>query len=133
MHDETYKKLFAFPRMVEDLLRSLLPGAWLDEIDFSTLQKLSAEYVGDELRKRRGDTVWRVRLHRSWLHVLVLLEFQSTDDPDMALRILEYTAMLYRELGRNRALHPDGKRPPGCRSCCTTARRGGRPRWRSGS
>lgn len=112
VHDENYKKLFSFPRMVEDLLRSLLPGAWPDEIDFSTLQKLSAEYVSDKLRKRRGDTVWRVRLHRGWLHVLVLLEFQSTGDPDMALRILEYTAMLYRELRRNKALYQDGKRPP---------------------
>ena len=112
VHDENYKKLFVFARMVEDLVRSLVPGDWLDEIDFSTLQKLSAEYVGDDLRKRRGDTVWRVRSRRGWLHVLVLLEFQSTDDPDMALRILEYTALLYRELRRNKALGPDGKRPP---------------------
>ena len=43
--------------------------------------------------------------------MLVVLEFQSTDDPEMALRILEYTALLYRELGRNDALGPDGKRP----------------------
>ena len=42
----------------------------------------------------------------------MLLEFQSTDDPDMALRILEYTALLYRELARNDALGPDRRRPP---------------------
>ena len=30
----------------------------------------------------------------------------------MALRILEYTALLYWELRRNEALGPDGKRPP---------------------
>ena len=112
MHDENYKKIFSFPRMVEDLLRGLVPGDWLDEVDFSTLQKLSAEYVSDELRRRHGDSVWRVRLRGGWLHVLVLLEFQSTDDPDMALRILEYTALLYREIRRNKALGPDGKRPP---------------------
>ena len=43
--------------------------------------------------------------------MLVLLEFQSAADPDMALRILEYTTLLYRELKRNEALGPDGKRP----------------------
>ena len=32
--------------------------------------------------------------------MLVMLEFQSRDDPGMALRVLEYTAMLYRELLR---------------------------------
>jgi len=112
MHDEHYKQLFAFPRMVEDLLRGFVAGDWIDEFDFATLQKLPAEYVSDERRTRRGDTVWQVCHRDAWLHVLVLLEFQSTDDPDMALRILEYTALLYRELARNDALGPDRRRPP---------------------
>ena len=111
VYDRNYKKLFAFPRMVEDLLRGFVGSDWVAEIDFSTLQKLSAEYVGDELHQRHGDTVWRVRHREGWLHVLVLLEFQSTAEPDMALRILEYTTLLYRELGRNDALGPDAKRP----------------------
>ena len=112
MHDEHYKRLFAFPRLVEDLLRGFVGGDWIDDVDFSTLDKLSADYVSDERRARRGDTVWRVRRRDAWLHVLVLLEFQSQDDPDMALRILEYTTLLYQELARNRALEPDGRRPP---------------------
>ena len=111
MHDENYKRLFAFPRIVADLVRVLLPGDQLVAFDFATLEKLSSEYVSDELRNRRGDAVWRLRSRDGWLHVLVLLEFQSTDDSDMALRILEYTALLYRELRRNEALGPDGKRP----------------------
>ena len=36
MHDEVYKRLFAFPRMVEDLLRGFVRGEWIDDIDFST-------------------------------------------------------------------------------------------------
>lgn len=104
MHDETYKKLFAFPRMVEDLLRGFVAGPWSKEIDFSTLEKLSAEYVSDELLARHGDAVWRVRLHQSWLYLLVLLEFQSQDEPRMALRILAYTSLLYQELVRNGAV-----------------------------
>ena len=112
MHDETYKTLFAFPRMVEDLLRGFVGGAWIDRIDFATLEKLSADYVSDELRTRHGDTVWRVRHRDAWLHVLVLLEFQSTSDPDMALRILAYTTLLYQELARSKASAPDGRRAP---------------------
>ena len=56
--------------------------------------------------------MWRVRQRDAWLHVLVLLEFQSTDDPDMAVRILEYTTLRFRELRRTRALEPDGCRRP---------------------
>ena len=104
MHDEIYKKLFAFPRMVEDLLRGFVAGPWSAEIDFSTLEKLSAEYVSDELLARHGDTVWKVRLRESWLYLLVLLEFQSRDEPRMALRILAYTSLLYQELVRNGAV-----------------------------
>jgi len=128
MHDEHYKHLFAFPRMVEDLLRGFVRGDWIDAVDFSTLDKLSAEYVSDERRSRHGDTVWRVRHRDAWLHVLVLLEFQSNDDPDMALRILEYTTLLYQELARNGALEPDGHGPRCCPSCSTAAMRPGAPR-----
>ena len=112
MHDETYKKLFAFPRMVEDLLRGFVAGLRVDDIDFSTLQKLSAEYVSDDLRRRHGDAVWRVRLRGGWLYLVVLLEFQSRDEPRMALRILTYTGLLYEELVRNGAVASGEPLPP---------------------
>ena len=100
--DPVYKRLYAFPEMVADLLRSLFPDDALGA-DYETLRRLPAEYVADDYRQRRGDAVWQLRAESApdgWLHVLVLLEFQSTDDPSMALRVLEYTAMLYRELLR---------------------------------
>ncbi len=105
LHDENYKRLFAFPLMVEHLLRACLPGDLLAAADFSTLSKLSTEYVSDELRKRHGDNVWRLRLRRRrrWAYVLVLLEFQSEDDHWMALRIQTYAGLLYQELVRNKA------------------------------
>ena len=112
MQDPNYKRLFSFPRMVEDLLRGFLPGDWLAELDFSTLRKLPTEYVSDELLKRHGDCVWRLRRRGEWLYLLVLLEFQSTDEPRMALRILTYTSLLYQELVRNDALDAQGRLPP---------------------
>ena len=111
MQDPNYKRLFSFPRMVEDLLRGFLPGSWLAELDFSTLRKLPTEYVSDELLKRHGDCVWRLRRRVEWLYLLVLLEFQSTDEPRMALRILTYTSLLYQELVRNDALDAGGRLP----------------------
>ena len=109
--DPVYKRLYAFPEMVADLLRSLLPEE-LPDVDAASLQKLPAEYVSDDYRQRRGDTVWRLPAPSGDMYVLVLLEFQSTNDATMALRILEYTAMLYGELVREGALGPDGLLPP---------------------
>ena len=110
--DPIYKRLYTFARMVEDLLRSLFTTTELDA-DYGTLEKLSAEYVGDALQQRRGDTAWRLHTRGtdgSWLHVLVMLEFQTKTDSAMALRVLEYTALLYGELLR-RGTKP-GALPP---------------------
>ena len=110
--DPIYKRLYAFARMVEDLLRTLFAPDELDA-DYDTLEKLSTEYVGDAFQRRHGDTAWRLRTCGAddWLHVLVMLEFQSTTDAAMALRVLEYTALLYSELVRNGKATP-GALPP---------------------
>ena len=100
--DPIYKRLYAFPEMVADLLRSVLPADALGTLDLSTLDKMSASYVGDNYRRRRGDAVWRVRRAGRWAYVLVLLEFQSSSDATMALRVMEYTVLLYKELLNNK-------------------------------
>ena len=81
-------------------------------------RELSTEYVSDELLKRHGDTVWRLRLREHWMYLLILLEFQSKDDRWMALRILTYTGLLFQELVRNEAPGiTDGRLRRCCRSC----------------
>ena len=112
MHDPIYRRLFAFPRMVRDLLRAVGDPDWLGDVDLGTLEKLPAEHVGDSGQQRRGDAVWRVRFRNGWLYLLVLLEFQSRSDARMALRNLEYTALLYRELDRRGELGEPGRWPP---------------------
>ena len=77
--DPIYKRLYAFPEMVADLLRSVLPAAVFDALDLSTLDKVPASYVGDDFRQRHGDAVWRVYAAGRWTYVLVLLEFQSLE------------------------------------------------------
>ena len=126
MHDAAYKGLFSHRRMVEDLLRGFAAPEWIDAFDFSTLEKLPAEYVSDDLRQRHGDVVWRVRFHKeTWLYLLVMLEFQSTVDPYMAVRTLVYTGLLYQDLIRRDALGPDGRLPP----VLPVVLYNGRPRW----
>ena len=61
MHDASYKLLFSHAEMVEDLLRGFVPHSWVQALDFSTLEKVNASYVTDDLRDRHDDVVWRVR------------------------------------------------------------------------
>ena len=111
LHDENYKRLFASPLMVQDVLRACLPAHRVAAADFSSLGKLSPEYVSDQLSKRHGDTVWHLALGRHRVFLL-LLEFQAQDDRWMALRILTYTGLLLQELIRSRAPEVAGERLP---------------------
>ena len=99
-YDAAYKLLFSFPEMVRDLLAGFVSDEWVAELDLSTLERWPASQVGDTLRERHQDRVWRVRYRDRWLYVLVLLEFQSTVDRTMAVRVLAYTALLYQDLLR---------------------------------
>ena len=60
--------------------------------------------------QRYADAVWRIRYAGAdAAHTLVLLlEFQSTVDPDMATRTLIYTGLLREHLRRQGRLDPDG-------------------------
>ncbi|HEV2851381.1 MAG TPA: Rpn family recombination-promoting nuclease/putative transposase [Thermoanaerobaculia bacterium] len=112
-HDNGYKLLFSHAEMVADLLRGFIREDWVRELDFSSLERVGAGYVSDDLRNRESDIVWRLRWGRSerWVYVYLLLEFQSTVDPFMAVRVMTYLGLLYQDLIRQR-LTPSGKLPP---------------------
>jgi len=111
-HDSSYKLLYSHVAMVRDLLQGFVPGAWIDELDLTTLEKCSGSYISDDLRDRADDLIWRVRWGRDWLYVYLLLEFQSGIDRWMAVRIQTYLGLLYQDLIRTRQLSKVGLLPP---------------------
>jgi predicted transposase YdaD len=89
-HDHSYKLLFSHSAMVADLLRGFVREEWVQKLDFSSLERVGDAFVTDDLREREDDLVWRVRLEKEWLYVYLLIEFQSTIDRFMAVRIQVY-------------------------------------------
>lgn len=113
-HDGGYKLLFSHPRTVEELLRGFVHESWVERLDFSSLERVGASFVSHDLRERHSDSIWRLRLHgggRHWLYVYLLLEFQSTPDPFMAIRLLGYVALLLDELLRRERPAPGESLP----------------------
>lgn len=104
-HDTGYKLLFSHPEMVRDLLTGYMPGAWLQQADFSTLERVNASYVSESERQRHDDMVWRLKVGKQWVWVYLLLEFQSEPDPWMALRMMVYVGLLSQHLVREGELH----------------------------
>ena len=111
-HDHSYKLLFSHPRMVKDLLTGFVKEDWVKELDFDSLEKLNQSYITDDLRERADDVVWRVRFRDQWLYVYLLLEFQSTIDPFMAVRLLSYVGLLYQDLIKTGQLPQKHTLPP---------------------
>lgn len=109
-HDSGYKQLFSHPDMVRDLLTGFVPGPWLQSARFDTLERVNASYVSESDRQRHDDMVWRLRVGPHWVWVYLLLEFQSQDDPWMAVRMMVYVGLLAQHLIQEKQL--DGGRLP---------------------
>lgn len=112
-HDNSYKLLFSHAPLVEDLIRGFIREDWVQGLDYTTLARVGGGYVTEDLRDRESDVVWRVRWGaEEWIYVYLLLEFQSTVDTSMALRVMTYLGLLYQDLERLKLLTPSGRLPP---------------------
>ena len=112
-YDAAYKLLFGNPEMVASLLRDFVAEELLAGLDLSTLERCSGSYVTDELRERHDDMIWRVRRTDGlWCYLYILLEFQSSVDTWMAVRVLAYTALLWQDLIRTGRIREGDRLPP---------------------
>ncbi len=124
-HDPSYKLLFSQPQMVCDLLLGFIGEPWVSELNLKTLEQVSGSFITDDLRNREDDIIWRVRFRDRWLYLYLLLEFQSTVDAAMAVRIQTYLGLLYQDLIRQGALTDNAKLPP----VLPVVLYNGKPRW----
>ena len=98
-HDSSYRLLFSHARMVADLLRGFVRAPWVERLDQGSLEKRSEISIGDRLDRREEDLVWCL-YETDGAATYLLLEFQSSVDRHMALRMLAYVALLHQDLLR---------------------------------
>ncbi len=112
-HDASYKEFFSNPDMVRSLLTSFIPEDFIAELDLSTLERCSGDYVTEDMRERRSDIVWRIGWKDGrWCYLILLLEFQSSMDRWMALRVLSYTSLFLLDLVKTGKVKDDDALPP---------------------
>ena len=66
-HDSGYKLLFSYPHLVESLIRGFVPGNWIGQLDFASLEPVSEAHPRDNLSVRYDDVIWRLRWRSSWM------------------------------------------------------------------
>ena len=128
--DPAYYEVLSNPEMIVALVALVLGESRAREVDPQKLQYQPTRHVGDNLEQRYADLLVRIRYKRPAdggaprPDTYFLVEFQSTVDPFMAVRLWGQLALVYRgltlkrrSLGRKRlaAIVPIvscGQRPP---------------------
>ncbi len=97
-HDRRYKKLFSHPVLLRELLESFVKEDFVSDLDFSTLERLDKSFVTDRFREKESDLIYKINFRGEEVYIYLLIEFQSTVERFMALRILRYICEFYEFL-----------------------------------
>ena len=116
MDDPIDNAAFAHPGMVRDLVR-LLPRKLTKDLDLRTLRRLPSANVGKGAARRLADMPLSLGFRpstgrRPQARLLLMLEFQSTADRHMALRLDAYAALARQDLLRHGLLAGMGGKLP---------------------
>ena len=108
--DDICRIAFADAGMTRRALE-LLPKRATAELDPRRLRRLPTEHVASGGQRRRADMAWAVGTLGSKAEALLALEFQSSPDRAMALRMEIYAALLRQEVAAEGGLRAGGLLP----------------------
>jgi len=97
-HDKRNKKLFESPRLLEELIYYFVDEDFVKELDYSTLERMGKSFITDEFKEKEADIIYKVFFKNQAVYIYLLIEFQSTVDKFMALRMNRYIAEFYEYL-----------------------------------
>ncbi|MEZ5673625.1 MAG: Rpn family recombination-promoting nuclease/putative transposase [Thiotrichaceae bacterium] len=101
IYDRGYKKLFSNKALFQQLIESFVPFAWVNELDFEHCELLDKTFISKEYEQRESDVIYKIQLRGRTAYVVILIEFQSSPDKFMALRVLHYIASFYMRLAES--------------------------------
>lgn len=115
-HDTGYKELFSHPEFVQQLLEGFAPPEISRIIDFATLENHSGNYITPLFEEKFEDLVWSAEVHWAGqtqrVYLYILLEFQSSIDRRMPIRLMHYVACFYDYLIKTGRAIPREGLPP---------------------
>lgn len=100
-HDVGYKYIFSHKETFLELLRSFIKKDWVNLIKEEDLVLVDKSYILSDFEEEESDIVYRINIDGKEIIFYVLLEFQSTIDFQMPLRLLFYMTEIWREILKN--------------------------------
>ena len=106
IHDSGYKKLFSNRTIFRQLLETFVNQEWVHSLDFDKCEPLDKSFISEHYKETESDLIYKVQFHDREVYIYILIEFQSTVDPFMALRVLNYITNFYMDfLVNNRGVN----------------------------
>ena len=98
VHNNWYVRFFSDPLIIKQIVYSFVHEPFVEELDFSTLKKLNTKFIAPSEKSRQADIVYEVKSKGQTSYLYLFLEFQSTVDHFMALRMARYVFEFYQEI-----------------------------------
>ncbi len=108
-YDEAYKYLFSSPRITCQLLHSFVDIPLVKNIRPEDLTLVDKSFVSRRLKRREADIIYQVKNQGKETYIYILMEFQSSPDKAIPVRMLNYITMFYDSLLKKSKA---GKLPP---------------------
>ena len=106
IHDSGYKKLFSNRTIFRQLLETFVNQEWVHSLDFDKCEPLDKSFISEHYKETESDLIYKVQFHDREVYIYILIEFQSTVDSFMALRVLNYITNFYMDfLVNNRGVN----------------------------
>ena len=97
IHDSGYKKLFSNQTIFRQLLETFVNQEWVDNLDFASCEPLDKSFISEHYKETESDLIYKIQFHDHEIYIYILIEFQSTVEPFMALRVLNYITNFYMD------------------------------------
>jgi predicted transposase/invertase (TIGR01784 family) len=108
-------RLFAYPRMIKDMLIFFIGEPWVSKLDLDTVEDLSKDFISPkELDDFQSDMLWKIKLkdNKEEIFIYIHTEFQSTPDRLMPFRFLNYQYLVYDKIMDMRKKEEKDKKLP---------------------
>ena len=101
IHDKSYKDLYSKKEIALDLFKNMIKDDWAKEITVENLSLVNKSFVTSDYEETECDIVYQAKVKDTEVFFYILLEFQSTVDYRMPLRLLFYMCEILRDYSKN--------------------------------
>lgn len=101
IHDKSYKDLFSNKELFLNLIQNFVKSSWGKELNKENIILVDKSYVLSDYEELESDIVYKATIGNAEVIFYILLEFQSSVDYSMPIRLFLYMSEIWREVLKN--------------------------------